>query len=65
MNKTILAHLNHLSAKADQTHPNIWANYKPVSPFKTNKMQRINEKVDVKHISTNEFFKFNKHEELY
>lgn len=43
MNKPILAHLNHLAAKANKSHPDIWVNYKPLSPFKTNKIKRIDE----------------------
>lgn len=41
MNKTVLAHLKHLSQKADKTYKPSVAGYKPVSPFKTNKMVKI------------------------
>jgi hypothetical protein len=45
MNKAILSHLNNLSKAADKIHQPTVAGYKPVSPFKTNKVQKIQEAV--------------------
>lgn len=69
MNKAILSHLNHLAAKADRNNPEIAVNYKPLSPFKTNKIKRIDEQV--KHPLEQNSFNLNKllhnntHEKLY
>lgn len=41
MNKTVLSHLKYLSQKADNTYKPSIMGYKPVSPFKTNKMVKI------------------------
>jgi len=46
MNKIILAHLNHLVEKANSNNTAKWAKYKPISPFKTNKIQRIDEQIN-------------------
>jgi hypothetical protein len=43
MNKNILAHLNHLGKKADSILKPVATTYKPLSPFRTNKVQKINE----------------------
>ena len=43
MNKNILAHLNHLGRKADSILKPVVTTYKPVSPFQTNKVKKINE----------------------
>lgn len=41
MNKNILAHLNHLGRKAESIAKPVVASYKPLSPFKTNKVQKL------------------------
>jgi hypothetical protein len=45
MNKAILAHLNNLCEKAEKLHTHKISTYKPLSPFATNKVKKIEEKV--------------------
>jgi hypothetical protein len=66
MNNIILAHLNNLAEKADKKQNATWANYKPVSPFKTNKIKRIDENITevyAKHMKN--LLKLDSYENLY
>lgn len=66
MNKTVLAHLHNLSEKASKGMTSSWANYKPVSPFKTNKIKRIDEKInDNNRLLIENLIKQSINEELY
>jgi len=53
MNPVILAHLNNLCLKATQNTAGTNTYYKPVSPFCTNKVQKINEETK---LNTSESF---------
>lgn len=45
MNKAILAHLTSLCEKAEKLHTHKISTYKPLSPFCTSKVKKIDEKV--------------------